>query len=316
MADCAGRAGQFGGWRAWPEAIAVAGLVVPLLGGLAGCDDGARGDAAAVAIESPPGMVYVPGGTTRIGSDEGLPDEMPSFEADVDPFFLDAHPVTVAQFRVFVDATSYVTEAERFGDAGVYDPASGGWRMVGGANWRRPLGPDGPEAPPDHPVTQVSWNDAVAYAAWAGKRLPTEVEWEHAARGGRDDRSLYAWGDRLVEGGEYRANTWQGSFPGNNAREDGYFLTSPVGAFGTTPLGLADMGGNVWEWTNDWFRPYADRGRSYRPHQASEKVQRGGSFLCHPSYCHGYRVSARSHSTPETALFHVGFRLAKDVAGS
>jgi formylglycine-generating enzyme len=266
-----------------------------------------------VPVDPPPGMVYVPGGTTRIGSDEGFPDEMPSFEMDVEPFFLDIHPVTVGEFAAFVAATGHVTQAERFGDAAVFDPTTATWRLLAGATWRTPLGADGPAAPENHPVTQVSWHDAVAYATWAGKRLPTEVEWEHAARGGTNERDPYAWGGELVEDGHHRANTWQGTFPVRNTIEDGYLLTSPVGEFGATPLGLTDLGGNVWEWTDDWFRPYAERARPFTPDARSEKVQRGGSFLCHASYCHGYRVSARTRSTPETALFHVGFRLAKDL---
>jgi sulfatase modifying factor 1 len=242
-----------------------------------------------------------------------MPAERPVFDARVAPFFMDIHPLTVAQFRTFVEATDYRTEAEQLGDAAVYDPTTGGWRLVPGAHWQRPMGPDAPPAPADHPVTQVSWNDAAAYARWAGKRLPTEVEWEHAARNGHDARNRYAWGDALVEDGRHRANTWQGSFPGSNTGEDGHLFTSPVGAYGETALGLTDMGGNVWEWTDDWFRAYAERGQPFTPEATSEKVQRGGSFLCHPSYCHGYRVSARSHSTPDSALFHVGFRLVKDV---
>lgn len=272
-----------------------------------------RAPLAPPPVAAPGGMVYVPGGSTRIGAEDGLPIERPVFTAEVAPFFMDTHPVTVAQFRQFVDATAYVTEAERLGDAAVYDSGSGGWRLVAGADWRHPRGPSATAAVDDHPVTQVSWNDAVAYAGWAGKRLPTEVEWEHAARNARDSRDRYAWGDALVEGGRHRANTWQGAFPGRDSGEDGYRSTSPVGAFGTTELGLADMGGNVWEWTADWFRPYAERGRPFEPGPASEKSQRGGSFMCHPSYCHGYRVSARSHSTPDSAFFHVGFRLVKDL---
>jgi len=263
-------------------------------------------------IDVPEGMVYVPGGVTRIGSEDGLPEEQPVFAARVEAFLMDVHPVTVAQFRAFVEATGYLTEAERHGDAGVYDPASGGWKLVAGANWHSPLGPDGPPAPDDHPVTQVSWHDAEAFARWAGKRLPTEVEWEHAARNARDDRGRYPWGEALLAGGRHRANIWQGRYPGGNTGADGHLLTSPVGAFGATELGLTDMAGNVWEWTADWFRPYAERDRPWVPGSAGEKVQRGGSFLCHVSYCHGYRVSARSHSSPDTALFHVGFRLVKD----
>ncbi|MGH7718800.1 MAG: formylglycine-generating enzyme family protein [Gemmatimonadaceae bacterium] len=262
----------------------------------------------------PAGMVYVPGGRTRIGAGDGHASEGPPFAARVEPFFMDAHPVTVAEFRAFVGATGYVTEAERFGEGGVFDLETLQWRLVDGATWERPRGPGMPPAPDDHPVTQVSWNDATAFALWAGKRLPTEVEWEHAARGARDARDPYAWGAALVEDGAHRANTWQGSFPERNTGEDGFLLTSPVGHFGTTPLGLSDMGGNVWEWTADWFRPYAERDEPFMPTEQSERAQRGGSFLCHESYCHGYRVSARSHSTPETALFHVGFRLVRDVS--
>jgi sulfatase modifying factor 1 len=258
-------------------------------------------------------MVLISGGTTRIGSDDGLPDEMPSFEVEVEPFYLDVNPVTVAEFTEFVEVTGYVTDAERFGDAAVYDPRTGGWLLVPGASWRNPKGPGAPAAPVDHPVTQVSWNDAAAYARWTGRRLPTEIEWEHAARGATDDRSDYAWGDSLVMSGRYQANTWQGTFPDRNDGADGHAGTSPVGEYGVTKLGLSDMGGNVWEWTDSWFVAYANRNQPYMPDAQSEKVQRGGSFLCHPSYCHGYRVSARSHSTPETALYHTGFRLALDA---
>lgn len=265
-------------------------------------------------VEVPEGMVYVPSGVTHIGSEEGTPEEQPVFRAEVEPFFMDRHPVTVVQFRAFVEATGYTTEAERFGNAGVLDPRTGEWRLAPGAMWRRPQGPDGPPAPDDHPVTQVSWNDAVAYAEWAGKRLPTEVEWEHAARGARDSRARYAWGDRLSDGPIHHANTWQVASPAHGTDADGHLLTSPVGAYGETELGLTDMGGNVWEWTADWFRPYAERDRPYTPGPQSEKAQRGGSFLCHSDFCHGYRVSARSHSSPETSLFHVGFRLVRDVA--
>ena len=265
----------------------------------------------------PAGMVFVPGGATRIGSSEGTPDEEPVFRASVKPFFMDVAPVTVAQFRSFVEATGHITSAEQMGDAAVLDAATGAWQLAAGASWQHPLGPAGPAAPDDHPVTQVSWHDAAAYAEWAGKRLPTEIEWEHAARGAIDARSPYSWGDDAAQGrdGRHRANLWQGSFPAINTAGDGYLLTSPVGAFGASPLGLTDLAGNVWEWTASWYRPYAERDQPYSPGISSERVQRGGSFLCHDSVCHGYRVSARGRSTPETASFHVGFRLVKDLDG-
>lgn len=269
--------------------------------------------ALADAGHPPEGMVLIPGGTQRIGAEEGLPWERPAFETEVEPFYLDRSPVTVAEFREFVDATGFVTEAERFGNAGVFDFDAGEWVMVDGATWSHPQGLDEAPAPDDHPVTQVSWNDAMAYAEWAGKRLPTEIEWEHAARGASLKSGRYPWGDELVEDGAYRANTWQGTFPQVNTGDDGFLVTSPVGHFGETRLGLTDMGGNVWEWTADWFRSYARRAVPPVPEEMQSKAQRGGSFLCHPSYCHGYRVSARSHSSPETSLFHLGFRCARDV---
>jgi sulfatase modifying factor 1 len=258
-------------------------------------------------------MVYVPAGTTDIGSDRGRPVERPVFSAAVDAFWLDTHLVTVAQFRRFVEATDYTTEAERFGDAGLFDRTQQQWRLVDGAQWRTPLGPDSIAAPDDHPVTQVSWNDATAFCAWAGKRLPTEVEWEHAARSARNGRQPYAWGASLTQQGTPRANTWDGTFPDENTGADGYQHTSPVGAFGATPLGLTDMGGNVWEWTASAFRPYPLQDIS-ADNAGRSMVQRGGSFMCHASYCHGYRVSARSHASPETSLFHVGFRCARGAS--
>ena len=282
-------------------------------------------------IVIPEGMAYVPAGTTLIGLVEGgMDDERPAFAAKVRAFALDRSPVTVARFRAFAEATGYRTQAEGFGDAAVMDLATGTWALVKGADWRRPFGADGPTALDDHPVTQVSWNDAAAFCAWdtsstgTARRLPSEVEWEHAARGGVNDRSAYAWGDALGEGEDARANTWTGSFPGHDDGADGaQGRTSPVGAFGATPLGLTDMGGNVWEWTASWYQPYpldADAGTGpgapVGPTGAPERAQRGGSFLCHASYCHGYRVSARSHATAESAAAHVGFRCAADLQGA
>lgn len=269
-------------------------------------------------INVPSGMVFVPGGETTVGAEDGNPDERPVFRARVRPFLMDRHPVTVAEFRRFVEASGYRTEAERFGAGGVFDPETRRWGLVPGATWTHPHGPGAPAAPDDHPVTQVSWNDAVAYAGWAGKRLPTEVEWEHAARGARDRDRRYAWGEELQdEHGRHRANTWNGPFPLHDSGADGYRAsTSPVGAFGETELGLVDMGGNVWEWMDDWYVPYGRRQLPYIPTSHSEKAQRGGSYLCSRNYCHGYRVSARSHSTPETSLAHVGFRTVRDLPSS
>lgn len=264
-------------------------------------------------VTVPQGMTFVPGGKTMIGSEKGLEMEKPTFEAEIAPFLMDTHPVTVAQFRAFVEATGYETQAEAFGDAAVLNMETYAWMLIPGANWQFPLGPDGYKAEDDHPVTQVSWNDAVAYAKWAGKRLPTEIEWEHAARGAEAAPHQYAWGNVLYADGQAKANTWEGTFPVHNSGEDGYLFTSPVGAFGKTPLGLTDMGGNVWEWTDSWYRSYEDRDKAFTPTAQSERVQRGGSFLCNPGYCHGYRVSARSHTTPESSLFHVGFRTVKDI---
>ncbi len=258
--------------------------------------------------------VRVPGGEARIGSsDPHHPDEGPPFVARVAPFDLDRTPVTVAAFGRFVGETGTRTEAERLGSGAVLTFGSGEWRLVEGATWRRPLGPDGPEAQPDHPVTQVSWNDAVAYCRWAGKRLPSEVEWEHAARAGHAGEPTYAFGDHLLHEGEYLANVWTGDFPFHNDAADGYLTTSPVGRFGLSPIGLADMAGNVWEWTRDPYRPYAQRDAPPPEDPAAEKAMRGGSFLCDPKVCHGFRVSARSHATPDSSLMHVGFRCARDA---
>jgi formylglycine-generating enzyme len=275
--------------------------------------DGPVGPPAGVRV--PPGMVYIPGGPTQIGSEKGLPMEMPVFHTEIEPFFMDEHPVTVAQFRAFVDSTGYVTQAEVFGDAAVLNMETYAWVLLPGATWLYPQGPDGPAAADDHPVTQVSWNDAVAYARWAGRRLPTEFEWEHAARGATSAPHDYAWGNALFADGKPRANTWEGEFPFNNSGADGYLFTSPVGAYGKTPLGLTDMGGNVWEWTDSWYRSYTEWDAPFVANEQSERVQRGGSFLCNEGYCHGYRVSARSHSTPESSLFHVGFRTVMDLPG-
>lgn len=265
------------------------------------------------------GMVYVPGGLTQIGAADGQAWEKPQLWVAVKPFLLDEHLVTVAEFRQFVEATHYKTQAETFGDAGVLDeradsPTAKQWTLVKGANWQYPHGTDGGKTPGNHPVTQVSWNDAQAYANWAGKRLPYEFEWEHAARNGINTRERYPFGNEMVSTtGKALANTWNGTFPEEDAVTDSFHHTSPVGYYGKTPLGLTDMTGNVWEWCEDWRQSYADVAAGQPPVNPTEKVQRGGSFLCEPGWCHGYRVSGRSFTSPETSLMHVGFRCAKSI---
>lgn len=274
-------------------------------------------------------MVLVPSGSTQIGisTEEWQElrarqppgprpmfgrDARPSFETYVDAFFLDVHPVTTAQFRTFIEETDFTTQAEQFGNGGVL--RNGQWQLVDGATWRTPRGPDQPAAPDDHPVTQVSWNDAKAYCEWADKRLPTEIEWEHAARAGQDQPAACLWnGDCFSSSARSQyANTWQGQFPLRNTEADGYRYTSPVGALGQTSLGLQDMSGNVWEWTSSWKQSYEEVQAGQPPSQKKERVQRGGSFIC--DECGGYLVFSRSSSTPETSLFQVGFRCAKDIS--
>lgn len=264
--------------------------------------------------EIPAGMVFVPGGYIDLGSDLGFESESPIRKHAVDGFFMDEHPVTVAQYRAFVEATGFKTEAEKFGDSGVFNFRKGKWSLLRGASWEYPFGPDQPKADDDHPVTQVSWGDAQAYARWAGKRLPKEVEWEHAARNGNNTRSRYAWGNEIRDGETYLANFWQGNFPFQNTGQDGYMSTSPVGQFGKTELGLMDMAGNVWEWCEDWFESYAEDGPNLRQNpNEPERVMRGGSYLCDPKVCHGFRVSGRSGTSPETGLCHLGFRCVRSI---
>lgn len=255
-------------------------------------------------------MIAIPAATAvQIGDDRAPRDERPQFTMDVAAFRLARTPVTVAQYRAFVDATGHVSDAERAGAAGVLSKGEGGWIDVEGANWRFPRGPDKPAAADDHPVTQVSWHDASAYCAAHGQRLPTEFEWERAARMGQTpDGTVF---DSVSVAGmeaKMRLNIWQGVFPVMDTGEDGYLGTSPVGAFGEAPSGLTDLAGNVWEWTASAYAPYPARAGETR--DAAERVQRGGSFLCSVGGCEGFRVTARAHSTPETALMHVGFRCA------
>lgn len=264
------------------------------------------------AEESPEDMVFFNGGTVMIGAENAMPNEAPVFKAEVKPFYIDKSPVTVAEFRQFVQETGYITEAEKFGNSAVFFPGSGRWKLIEGAHWVMPFGKDGPEAIDDHPVTQVSWNDAKAYAEWKNRRLPTEIEWEFAAKGGEDTKNIFSWGNELKENGVYKANVWQGKFPIRNLKEDGFMYTSPVGAFGKTKTGLTDMGGNVWEWTSSTYKLYEGNPKSFQVNPR-QKVIRGGSFLCEKDVCYGYRVSARQFNSMESATFHMGFRTAKDA---
>jgi sulfatase modifying factor 1 len=257
-------------------------------------------------------LVLIPGGRVQIGDNTAPPDERPAFNYQSKPLLMDRTPVTVRQFRSFVAETRYMTDAERLRSGGVLDKTSGGWAAVRGADWRRPHGPSGPRAIDTHPVTQVSWNDAQTFCKAYGARLPTEEEWERAARLGQTpDGHVFKAGDPIHRGDHFYANVWQGLFPLEDTGADGYTTTSPVGAFGAAPSGLTDMAGNVWEWTTSWYAPYG------QPNGApagggGERVQRGGSFLCDPTFCQGFRATARGHSTPDTALEHIGFRCVVD----
>ncbi len=267
-------------------------------------------------VKIPADMILVPAGNVHMGNSGGFAHELPRFWAKVSSFLMDKSPVTVSQFRKFIQATAYKTEAEKFGNAGVIsDDTEKQWTLVDGATWEYPQGKTKPRAPDNHPVTQVSWNDANAYAKWAGKRLPCEIEWEHAARNAQNDQTKFPWGDDIQENEKYKANVWQGKFPIKNNNTDTYAYTSPVGIFGKTPLGLTDMTGNVWEWMSNRKFDYASLFVKdvSKVVISEEYAERGGSFLCEPSWCEGYRVSGRSSSSAETSLFHVGFRCIKDV---
>jgi formylglycine-generating enzyme required for sulfatase activity len=298
-------------------------------------------------------MVWIPAGTFRMGSDRHYAEEAPVQSVTVDGFWIDRVPVTNADFLQFVRATGYVTFAEiaplaadypgslphmlRAGSL-VFTPPNHAvdlncwgdwWQFRFGANWRRPYGPRSSlSGLNDHPVVHIAYRDALAYAAWAGKSLPTEAEWEFAARGGLDEAE-YAWGDEFVPAGKHQANTWQGNFPHENLLTDGFERTSPVTAFPPNGHGINDMIGNVWEWTSDWYSPTREPaalkgcctpanpsgGRedaSYDPRQPDiripRKVLKGGSHLCAPNYCRRYRPAARHPQPIDTSTSHVGFR--------
>ena len=313
--------------------------------------------------EVPKGMVWIPGGEFTMGSENesSRSNERPEHAVRVDGFWMDEHDVTNAEFRTFIEATGYVTTAERKPDweelkkqlppdtqkpddallvpgSMVFTPSpgpvdlrdmSGWWRWVPGASWRHPEGPGSDVAGREnHPVVQVSWYDAVAYAKWAGKRLPTEAEWEFASRGGLA-KKRFPWGDEFQPDGKYMANVWQGEFPYKNTAEDGFVGTAPIKSFPPNGYGLYDMAGNVWQWCSDWYRPdtFAERAhgascsnpagpaKSWSPSNPfqEERVTKGGSFLCHASYCESYRPSARRGTPPDTGMSHIGFRCVKSA---
>jgi formylglycine-generating enzyme required for sulfatase activity len=284
-----------------------------LCGVIAACRDSAP---ARVEVSSPPGMVRISSGTFRMGTLDGPSHETPVHEVEIQSFYIDRTEVTVGDFARFVEATGYKTEAESIGWSGVFDPEQHGWSAVNGATWRHPDGPARPPASPVEPVTQVSWNDAQAYAKWIGKRLPTEAEWEYAARGGMD-QSPYVWGPVLRPGGRPVANWWQGAFPDQDTGEDGFRGRAPVGRFAPNAFGLLDVTGNVWEWCADWYDPryYAQSPRlsPSGPATGSERVLRGGSWMCSENYCSNYRPGARSHATPDSGLNNTGLRLVRDI---
>jgi formylglycine-generating enzyme len=301
-------------------------------------------------------MVWVPGGTFTMGSEDHYPEEAPLRRVSVDGFWMDDHSVTVAEFRRFVRATDYVTEAERAPSAADYPDADlellvagslvfvqppgpvdlrdvrNWWSWTPAADWRHPEGPGGAADGRDrHPVTHVAYGDARAYAAWAGKELPTEAEWERAARGGLEG-ATYAWGDEFTPGGRFMANTWQGRFPWENLVSDRYERTSPVKSFPPNGYGLYDMAGNVWEWTADFFSTHSSHRAGGSDHsccvphnprvtsydglagagQPGDHIPRmvikGGSHLCAPSYCLRYRPAARQPESVDTSTSHIGFR--------
>jgi formylglycine-generating enzyme required for sulfatase activity len=297
-----------------------------------------RGNAVAVPLvvkrgdPNLDGMVPLPGGVFRMGTDspEARPEdgESPVREVTLSPFRMDRFPVTNAGFARFVEATGFRTEAETYGWSFVFwshipkdrfgklvedtVAAAPWWCKVPGAHWRQPEGPGSQvQARATYPVVHVSWNDAMAYCAWAGKRLPTEAEWEYAARGGLDQK-LYPWGDKLRPGGKHRCNIWQGEFPKTDTADDGYAGACPVDAFPPNGFGLYSITGNAWEWCADrWSTDHhltAHRLNPQGPTEGESRVMKGGSFLCHKSYCNRYRVAARTSQTPDSSTSNIGFR--------
>lgn len=266
---------------------------------------------------------------------DGFPadGEGPVRKVWLDAFLIDRYPVTNEAFAEFIKKTGYKTEAEQFGwsfvfkghiEPGQYDRLVEDtvlgvewWCKVRGADWRRPEGPDSNiDTRPQQPVVHVSWNDAAQFARWAGKRLPTEAEWEFAARGGLEQK-LYPWGDELTPDGHHLCNIWQGEFPDRDEAEDGYSAPAPADAFPPNAFGLYTITGNAWEWCADWFHPafhiWATRTNPVGPKRGNAKVIKGGSYLCHKSYCNRYRVAARSSNTPDSTTTNMSFRCVRDV---
>jgi formylglycine-generating enzyme required for sulfatase activity len=308
------------------------------------------------------GMKFIPGATFMMGgdNDQASADEFPKHNVKVNGFWMDETEVTNAQFQKFVDATGYVTTAEQKPDwnelkktlpPGTPKPADSllvaaslvfrqtnrevnlhdynqWWSWVAGANWKQPQGPGSSiKGKENHPVVQVSWFDAMAYCKWAGKRLPTEAEWELATRGGLVN-NIYFWGNEHVNSGKPKTNSWEGKFPYFNEMKDGFLKSAPVKSYAANGYGLYDMAGNVWEWCSDWYNAEyykslanttADNpvgpSKSFDPEDpyTPKRSLRGGSFLCNDSYCSGYRVARRMKSSPDTGLEHTGFRCVKDV---
>jgi formylglycine-generating enzyme len=303
-------------------------------------------------------MVWIPGGEFWMGSNDHYPEEAPLHRVQVEGFWIDRAPVTNAAFARFAESTGYVTLAQRAPDRAAYPGADplllvpgssvfispprpvslanpyNWWSWVPGADWRHPQGPGSSiEDKPDHPVVHVAWEDVTAFAEWSGGQLPTEAEWELAARGGLD-RAPYAWGDELNPHGQWMANTWQGEFPMKNTAEDGYVGTSPVGMFAPNGYGLLDIIGNVWEWTADWYAEHShssspccsvpdprggSKDRSIDPRDAARvprRVMKGGSHLCAANYCRRYRPAARMPQAVDTSTSHLGFRLVVRADGA
>ncbi|XP_068940161.1 formylglycine-generating enzyme isoform X1 [Petaurus breviceps papuanus] len=278
-----------------------------------------------------PQMAHIPAGVFTMGTDDPQikqDGEGPARRVRINSFYMDLYEVSNAEFEKFVNSTGYVTEAEKFGDSFVFDSmlsdqvkkdihqavaAAPWWLPVKGANWRHPEGPDSTILHrQDHPVLHVSWNDAVAYCTWAGKRLPTEAEWEYSCRGGLENR-LYPWGNKLQPKGQHYANIWQGEFPVSNTGEDGYRGTAPVTAFPPNGYGLYNIVGNAWEWTSDWWTVHHSVDETLDPKgppSGSDRVKKGGSYMCHKSYCYRYRCAARSQNTPDSSASNLGFRCA------